>query len=70
MSTDIHRVPQLEYTLQLRTTVPEGSRAHGKGTTVVLEGHDITHLVSDIKLASNPTDATRLTIELVGVRLI
>ena len=70
MSVDIHRVPELEYTLQVRSTAPRGSRAHGKGTTVILEGHDITHMVTEISVRSEVSDATRVVIELVGVRLI
>lgn len=47
----------------------ESGNAHGKTITVVLEGHDISHLVTDINVVASATDAIRVELHLVKVRL-
>jgi len=59
--------PEMRYTLEVRHESPTG-RAHGKGVRILLEGHDISHLVTDMTWQSSTTDAVRVTFEMVGLR--
>jgi hypothetical protein len=57
-----------KYTIELRHSASPGSRATGRGMTILLEGHDISHLVTSFTLDSSVDDATRITFEMVGLR--
>jgi hypothetical protein len=66
----IFEVPELRNTLQVRGNADLGAKLLGKGTTILLEGHDISHMVTRLDYASDVNDATRVTIQLVGLRMI
>lgn len=53
----------------LALRVPSGI-GRGQDNRIVLEGHDITHLVRSIHINSAVDDVVTVEIELVGVKLV
>ena len=60
----------LKYTIEIRHSGAVNTRAHGKGMRILLEGHDISHLVTDFSFNASNSDAVRVTIDMVGLRSI
>ena len=58
----------LRNTIDIRHDGPPGNKAHGRGTRIILEGHDISHLVTEFTFHSTSVDATRVELSLVGLR--
>ena len=42
---------------------------HGKNAKLLIEGHDISHMVTNMEVTSDPTDIVRIRLELVKVEL-
>lgn len=61
---------ELRNTIKIRSDAGGPSKVHGKATRIILEGHDISHMVSSMRM-EHPTDSvSRLTIEFIGLRPI
>lgn len=59
---------ELRNSIDIRSTTDAGHKSHGKGTRIILEGHDISHLVTDFSFHSSSVDAIRVELSLVGLR--
>ena len=60
----------LKNTIRVYNDARGSGKVHGKSTRIILEGHDITHLCTDIEFESRVDDTTRVLISLIGLRML
>jgi hypothetical protein len=60
---------ELKHTIRVYNDTTGPGKVHGKSTRIILEGHDISHLCTDIQYESNVQDVTRVELRMVGLRM-